>query len=303
MGDFDRTIVNTYISGVVILQFASYCNTRIRDPSYIKCLAGLLFLINTFHCAVAIYTAWKYCVDNYVAPDALAVGFWGNSVTPICIAITGLMAHVFLTYRFYRLTNNIIAFGVFTVVSVAVFALAMSVGVMGLTNGLTLRDLYGQPVFQQLVRGWLILQTLLEAGLTVRGAIQSGFVVFVFSFADLIASAAGRTTTVFALFSTPIAPLYSALVFDTLLSRRVSLGSPDINSMPGTDSTGIWIPNLPKVTTGSGVNQSINLRSIHVRTEVDVKSDPEGRRTPVKHSLDIEYESRDELDRKTPNVI
>ncbi|KAG6816911.1 hypothetical protein H0H87_001864 [Tephrocybe sp. NHM501043] len=348
MGDFDRTLgplllgvfLNTYIYGGVLLQYFSYQNTRIVDPSYIRYPAFFLLAINTFHCAASIYMTWIYCVENYINPAVLSAGLWLISITPISIAVTGLVAHMFLAHRLYILTRNTIAYGAFAVVSLVVFALALSAGVLGIASDLTLGELIlhdDTPAYQGLVKAWLILQTLLEAALAgcvgyslvnchppfmapsentpltriVRGVVQSGGVVFVFSFAALIGGAAGKTTMVFALFSIPIAPLYSMLIFDTLLSRRVCLGSPDINSMPGNDSTGIWIPTIPKANPGGSVNnQSISLRSIHVKTEVftDGRKEtlPNGRKTLANRSLDLDVESGpidDEIDRKVPNII
>ncbi|KAG6865386.1 hypothetical protein C0991_003089 [Blastosporella zonata] len=248
-----------------------------------------MFFINTFHCAT---------VENYINPDALGVGLWVTSVTPICIAITGFIAHIFLAHRFYVLKKNKIAYGVLAVVSVAVFALALATGILGLKLDLTLLQMIlhdSSPAYQALVRSWLVIQTILEAALAgavgyslmnckppfipapdnstltrvIRGIVQSGLLVFVFSFADLIGSTAGRTSSVFALFSIPIAPLYSMLIFDTLLARRVSLASPDTTS---SDPAIFWVPAVPKNTTGSGAN-TINLRSIQVGTKTEVVTD------------------------------
>ncbi|KAG6836918.1 hypothetical protein H0H93_001284 [Arthromyces matolae] len=224
--------------------------------------------------------------------------------------------------------QNAIASYTFFAVSVVVFALSLGVGIVIIKQNLTLNQMIlhqSSSTFQSIVWAWLVTQVVLEAGLAgtvgfslktckpqfmppsenstlvrvIRGSIQSGTLVFVFSLANLIAAGAGRTTTVFLMFSLPIAPLYSLIIFDTLLARRVSLASPEINSMPGNDPSGIWIPTIPKAgISGSGQNQAISLRSIQVRTEVYT----DGRHIESTAQFDSGSDDAD-ADQKVGNVV
>ncbi|KAF5388143.1 hypothetical protein D9615_000014 [Tricholomella constricta] len=329
MGEFDRMIgplllgifFNTYLYGIVMFQYAAYQNTRLDDPPWIKfvhyllherCfdldargIVGLLFLTDTFHCAIAIYLAWSYCVTNYVNPDVLGAGFWVNSITPICTAVSGLVAHLFLGYRFFRLTKNQIAHGVNGALALGVFAVALSAGIVGIKKSVSMNEIVGgtgSPLYHALVEAWLIVQTLLDALIAgclgyalytckpsfmgtqttfhrlARGAIQTGFIACLLSLADLISFAVGRNTNVFNLFALPMGPVYSNIILDTLLARNVSIAS-NFSETSSNGKTDIWVPVA--VSNSTAPTSSFSLNSIHVKTEVYTDG---GRITPAERS-------------------
>ncbi|KAF8075962.1 hypothetical protein FPV67DRAFT_1664278 [Lyophyllum atratum] len=298
MGDYDRTIgplflgifVNVYLYGIVMFQYAAYYTAKFGDRIWVQISVGLLLLINVFYCAISIYMAWTYCVVNFINPDAFGAGFWVNSVTPICTAASGFAAHLFLGYRFFRLTKNRIAPGVIAALAVGACSLALSAGVVGLKHSVSLNEMItrlSSPLYQHLVQAWLIVQTILDAFLAgsvgyalytcelpfmasesaprrlARGAIQTGFLAFFFSFAGLIAFIAGRNTAVYAFFTIPMSPIYSNVILDTLLARKVSTAEAGGTEKIATD---IWMPTFARNT--SAPTNSISLHSIHVRTEV-----------------------------------
>ncbi|KAH0587073.1 hypothetical protein H2248_005892 [Termitomyces sp. 'cryptogamus'] len=233
-----------------------------------------------------------------------------NSVTLISIAISGLIAHSFLAYRFFRLTRKKIACCAFFVISVTIFAISLGAGIVNIKQNLTLNQIIlhqSSRVFQALVLAWLILQTLLEAGLAVsvgyalshckppfmsaprhsalarvvRGFVQAGGIVLLFYFANLISSVAEHMTTVSVMFSLSIAPLYSVVypsVFAPLSTSNISdrlfyipsLLAESVSALlTSTDPTGIWLPTIPKAPAAdSASNQNISLHSISVSTEV-----------------------------------
>ncbi|KAG6813183.1 hypothetical protein H0H92_013303 [Tricholoma furcatifolium] len=102
-------------------------------------------------------------------PEILTTGFWVNSVTPICTAITGLFAHLFLSYRFFRLTKNIISLGIFAVFSATLFALSLAVGILALLQNFSLLQMgldQSSSTYVDLVRAWVVLQAVFEAVLS-----------------------------------------------------------------------------------------------------------------------------------------
>lgn len=89
-----------------------------------------------------------------------------------------------MAYRFYRLIKNEIAFGVFFITSVTVFAILLGAGIVGIKHSLSLNQMYADSshfalvltvahrvfhqsdsIFESLFLVWLGLQTFLEAGL------------------------------------------------------------------------------------------------------------------------------------------
>ncbi|KAF9468773.1 hypothetical protein BDZ94DRAFT_540496 [Collybia nuda] len=297
MGNFDKTLgpvligifVNTYLYGFVMFQFASYHNIRFNDPYWIKFPVGFLFVVDTFHSAVAIYLAWEFCVANYANPGALGVATWAYTFTPICTALIGFITHIFLGHRFFRLTKNKIAYFVTIVLSVLTFSLAMAAGIWALTNAISLNDILSSPpVYKSVVTSWLSLQTAQDAilagslgyslshcrpafmagestnGRVLRGALQIGLFAFLFSLASLLGFLAGPSTSFYGMFAIPVGRVYSNVILDTLLSRKVIDSQTD--EKPATRPTeDIWVP--PAQTSSVSAN-SFSLHSIQVRTEV-----------------------------------
>ncbi|RDB15648.1 hypothetical protein Hypma_004029 [Hypsizygus marmoreus] len=324
MSEFDKIIgplligifLNTYLFGIVMFQYASYQNRKYSDPYWIKLPVGVLFLVDTFHCAAAIYMIWTYCVENYVNPTIFAAGFWAATFTPICTAVSGLVAHLFLGHRFFRLTGNKGAYAAFVGLAVAVFVLAMSAGIQGIVQPVSMVEIVAQtsPVHRNLVTAWLVVQAALDLLLAgslgyalshctpsfmgaepayrraFRGATQIGLFACIFSVADMISFLGGRNTNLYTTFALPMGPLYSNIILDTLLSRRWPSVSHSEPSTSQTNTTkNIWIPSAPTQSMG-GAN-SFSLHSIHVQTEVFSDAGRRVARDPLSRTVSEEYKT------------
>ncbi|KAJ7463557.1 hypothetical protein FB451DRAFT_1264892 [Mycena latifolia] len=67
MGEFDQTIVNTYLTGVIMSQFFTYWNSKFNDSWWLNVRIThrslpFLFIINITQAAAVVYMTWFYCV-------------------------------------------------------------------------------------------------------------------------------------------------------------------------------------------------------------------------------------------------
>ncbi|KAF8655199.1 hypothetical protein AX16_003231 [Volvariella volvacea WC 439] len=129
----------------------------------------------------------------------------------------------------------------------------------------------------------------------LRGFLQTGLVIALFSIITLVCFFSSPSTNVIGLLALPFGRLYSNAVLDTLLSRipysARSTNAEILITKSGTDS--IWLPTGSTGTgrgagglnsgggaggAGTNSNNNFHLRSIHVKTEVysDANNDQDG---------------------------
>lgn len=287
--------VNTYSCGVVGFQYANYHETPFKDPLWIKLQVLVMFLLDTFQSASAIYMAWNICVTNYVNPDAMQAALWTYSLIPICAGISGVITHIFLSHRVFVLTGRKITYGIVGALSFITFGLAVSAGALGLSEGVSATSvLSGSDLYRTLLVSWLSVQAftdLFVAGSLaytlshipafmnhlpspferiLRGVVQTGFAAFLVSLLVLVVFVASPTTNAYFVFILALGRLYSNSILDTLLARdkpvAVSNGQASAWQVKSNPSTrDIWVPSP---SNPAQPTNSFSLNSIHIRTEV-----------------------------------
>ncbi|KAL4066318.1 hypothetical protein V8B97DRAFT_2025476 [Scleroderma yunnanense] len=264
MGEFDKTLVNTYLYGLVSYQFAAYHRTEFNDRPAVKFMVLFLFLLDTFHSASVIYMAWVYVVTNYNNPSALQVAEWPYTFTPIGTATTALVTQIFLGYRIWCLSGNIVFYAIVIAMAIPSFALGMACGI----KAWIIKVLGDLPRINNLVIAWLAMQVIVDTFITVtliiillrsktgyrktdtvlnriiHGAVRTGLFAGIFSMGDLISFLALPTTNFYGMFAIPIGRIYTNTLLDTLLARErlkeQMLGTYDGKSMNNSIN---WAPS------------------------------------------------------------
>ncbi|KAJ7243938.1 hypothetical protein C8J57DRAFT_57229 [Mycena rebaudengoi] len=250
MGQFDTTVgallagilFNTYLYGFVTYQYVTYSNLKFNDPLWIKMVVGMLFIVDTVHSGVAIYSAWRLCVTNFNNPLVLASVDWTIPFTAIATSVSALITQFFLGHRVLRLTRSKPLVAVLALLSTGGFVFGT---IAGIKSGL-LKEVSKFGELVPLVIAWLSLQSSADLFITgvltfvlsrsktgfdhtdsiinrlIRGAIQTGLFASIFALGDLFAFVFLRnTTTFYAMFAYPIGRIYTNTLLDTLNARMV----------------------------------------------------------------------------------
>jgi len=247
MGEFDTTVgvlllglmFNTYLYGVVTYQFLIYRNTKFNDPLWLKSIVGVLFVVDTLHSAVAMYSAWQTCVTNYANPSSLAVISWTIPFTAVATSVTAIFTQFFLGHRVYKLTQSKPIVGLIGLFSVIGFVFGVYAGVR---SGI-IKQVANFAPLNPFVICWLGFQTGADLLITfvlsfvlvrsrtgfrktdtvinrlIRGAIQTGLFASLFALADLFSFVLHKNTNLYAMFAYPIGRIYTNTLLDTLNSR------------------------------------------------------------------------------------
>ncbi|TFK66652.1 hypothetical protein BDN72DRAFT_917105 [Pluteus cervinus] len=295
MGEYEQTLaedqilVNTYLYGIVMVQYASYANTKYGDRLWTKALVTLLFCVDTFHSAVAIEAAWQFCVTNYTNPGILGSSFWSVTITPLCTAVSGLAGHLFLGHRAFRLTENKIIYSVILVLAFGSFGLGIASGIWGFQKSVPFVQSSSGPSLQtSLVAFWLSVQTLTNIVIAgslsfmlsqfsppfrntdkiitriLRAILQTGLLAAFLSCCILITFFAAPKINFFALLVLPCGRIYSNAILDTLLSRTTTSGHVTEISLNQPKPNSIWVPpSLDRVR-----HKSFSLNNIQIKTEI-----------------------------------
>ncbi|KAJ2914711.1 hypothetical protein MD484_g5716, partial [Candolleomyces efflorescens] len=128
MGEFSSTLgalllatfINTYLYGVVSFQYASYYNSKFRDPLWVTLTIGVLFVTDTFHSMSIIYMAWVYAVDNFSNPGGLILKPQDELDAD---------ALLFLLYRVLILTRRYLILAPLVAIAMGSFVGGMIVGI------------------------------------------------------------------------------------------------------------------------------------------------------------------------------
>ncbi|KAI9463144.1 hypothetical protein HD554DRAFT_1417403 [Boletus coccyginus] len=256
--------LNTFLYGLVTYQFAVYYRTEFGDRPAVKYMVLFLFILDTFHSGSAIYMAWFYTVTNYDNPAALAVGVWPYIFTPIGTALAALVTQIYLGFRIWCLTDSIILCGVVILLAIPSFILGVACGI----EGYLIKSASEASCIMPLVIAWLSSQIVVDTFITVtltivfsrsrtgirktdailsrliRGAIQTGFFIGIFSLGDLIAFVLVPNTFLYAMFAIPIGRIYTNTLMDSLLARELFK-----EKMLDTRESRSIAWNLPQVTS------------------------------------------------------
>ncbi|KAJ7210665.1 hypothetical protein B0H12DRAFT_407629 [Mycena haematopus] len=262
MGEYDTSVgvlllglfFNTYLYGICTYQFVVYMQAKFKDSLWIRAIVGSLFVLDTIHSAVAIYSGWETCVTNFNNPEALYcksftnyaiflspsadVG-WTIPFTAVATSFTAILTQIFLGHRVFLLTNSKPLFALIATTSVLGFVFGC---IAGIKSGLINAVAKFAPLAPY-VTAWLAFQTsadlLITLSLTVAlarsktgfrttdtiinrligGAVRTGFFASIFALADLFSFLLHRNTNLYAMFAYPIGRIYTNTLLHTLNSR------------------------------------------------------------------------------------
>ncbi|KAI9463142.1 hypothetical protein HD554DRAFT_2175650 [Boletus coccyginus] len=234
--------LNTFLYGLVTYQFAAYHQTQFNDRPAVKYMVLFLFTLDTFHSCSAIYMAWFYTVANYDNPAALAVGVWPYVFTPIGTALAALVTQIYLGFRqvIWCLTDSNILYGVVILLAIPSFVLGMTCGIEGYIiksasaisriTPLAIAGLSMQMVVDTFITITLtiifsrsrtgIRKTDAVLNRLIRGAIQTGLFIGIFSLGNLITFVLLPNTNLYGMFAIPIGRIYTNTLMDSLLARE-----------------------------------------------------------------------------------
>ncbi|KAF8971743.1 hypothetical protein BDZ97DRAFT_1913654 [Flammula alnicola] len=272
MGAFDLTVgvlllglfFNTYLYGLVTYQFLVYKNTKFNDAPWIKAIVGILFVVDTAHSMVAVYSAWNTCVTNYNNPASLATVGWTIPFTAVATSVAAIFTQIFLGHRVFKLTRSTAIVAVIGIFSFVGFVFGVYSGVRsGIIN-----EVKNFDPLTPFVITWLSCQTCADLLITVvlsvvlarartgfrktdtvinrliRGAIQTGLFASLFALADLFSFVLHRNTNLYAMFAYPIGRIYTNTLLDTLNSRiELKLMNATIGSENATNTGAFRLEN------------------------------------------------------------
>ncbi|KAF5356928.1 hypothetical protein D9756_006506 [Leucocoprinus leucothites] len=214
MGEYDLTLgvqlvgifFNTYLFGIVTIQFIHYFERDFKDPWWIRLAVVVLLVTDVFHSAAILYMAWEYFVRNFNNPSIIAVALWPYTFTPIATGLAAIVTHSFLSYRIYRLNKQQWLFIIFLILALASFSTGVASGI----RAWIIVDMTKLNALNTLVTWWLTLQMVVDTSIAVvmaytlwrsktgyrktdsvihrliRGAIQTGVFSTIFAAGDLI---------------------------------------------------------------------------------------------------------------------
>ncbi|KAF5313269.1 hypothetical protein D9619_002579 [Psilocybe cf. subviscida] len=247
MGAYDTTVgvlllglfFNTFLYGIVCVQFLTYKNHKFNDALWIKAIVAALFVVDTVHSAVSIYAGWQMAVTNFDNPSSLAIVSWTIPFTAVATAFAAILTQAFMSHRVYKLTASkpaVIVIGIFSAVGFVFGTYA------GIRSGI-IAEVKNFGVLKPFVICWLGSQTVADLLLTciliyafarsktgfrktdsvinrlIRGSIQTGLFVSIFALGDLFTFTLHGNTNLYAMFAYPIGRIYTNTLLDTLNSR------------------------------------------------------------------------------------
>ncbi|KXN90292.1 hypothetical protein AN958_04325, partial [Leucoagaricus sp. SymC.cos] len=230
---------NTYLFGIVTVQFITYYDRGFKDPLWIRISVATLLTIDIFHSAAVTYMAWEYFVANFNNPAIVGIALWPYTFTPIATALAAIITHVFLSYRVYRLTKWKWLFAGFVVLALGSFSTGVASGI----RAWIIKDMTKFRVLTVLVTWWLTLQMILDTTIAlcmvfvlwksktgykktdsvihrlIRGAIQTGIFSTIFAAGDLICFVTSSNTQLYGMFAIPLGRIYTNTLMYTLNMR------------------------------------------------------------------------------------
>ncbi|KAJ6619286.1 hypothetical protein B0H10DRAFT_2433500 [Mycena sp. CBHHK59/15] len=266
MGDFDQTIgfmlmaimVDVFMAGVLMSQFATYWNSKYEDPSWIKAFVAFLFVINMSQVAAVVYLAWFYCVTNFANPSVLAISLWPFAYTALTIAIIPLANQTLQAWRIYTFTRSKLLVGFLLAVVLAAFGTGVAVAIeqwmfqelakladlrpvaeanfaLECALDLTISIILSYK-FSQSKSGSRQINSVLNH--LIRGAVQSGVFTSIFALGALLSFHFSPGTYMITLFVFPIGRIYTHTIMDhfigreelrSILSTRSTISAPHFN--------------------------------------------------------------------------
>jgi len=242
---FLAILLNVFLFGVLVQQFYSYWVGGFKDRTRIKAFVIVQFCFATLQCVMLVHLAWNLFVIGYCQATNFKSYTWQAPVSSVCQCVLVLMANTLLACRIYYLTGSRLQSGLVIVLSATAFVFGVCATILPWTSKVSIfiyTDFKNTAEYALTVI-WHALQATSEIFLSaflIRALLNSRFrskksdsvvlylmrrVIQIGLFAT-IWSLAGAATwfllpkyTIYALFTVTVGPIYTHMIFDTLLSR------------------------------------------------------------------------------------
>ncbi|KAH9972309.1 hypothetical protein BGW80DRAFT_1315427 [Lactifluus volemus] len=239
-------LLNAYFFGVVSQQFYIYWTSDFNDSKRVKSFVIAQFVIVILESITLWVIIWDIFIANYGLPSAPQACAWGTFVQSGCQSALLLSANMFLAIRIHSLTKSRLQVGLVITFSTSSF-------IAGIANIVTTWDaalassfdatssLSPTAAFTAIARH--VLQVITECLITtflarallksrsgiqksdsvvnylIRRVIQIGFLATLWTIAGLVTWFLLPKTSVYTLFAATVGPMYTQVIYDTLLSR------------------------------------------------------------------------------------
>ncbi|KAI6098592.1 hypothetical protein F5141DRAFT_433409 [Pisolithus sp. B1] len=143
--------MNIFLYGVTTMQVYLYFTKYKIDSLWLRTLIVILYLAETFNCAISIYYIYNTLVTHFGDEANLLSGSWAFTADALLTgAISGAVQH-FFAWRVYVLTEN-----VFIVAAIVLCSLANVAGSLSATISMATTSLALLPNLGIEVTTWLV---------------------------------------------------------------------------------------------------------------------------------------------------
>ncbi|KAH9971391.1 hypothetical protein BGW80DRAFT_1322183 [Lactifluus volemus] len=241
-----HVIVNAFLSGIVSQQFYAYWCRGFGDSKRIKVFVVIQYAVVIIQSAALWQLVWSLFIAGYGQPPDPKASTWETLVHAVSQCVLVLSANMFLAIRIYHLTKSRLQTGLAIALSISAFSVAMVNVVTTWTN--TLKSSFMGSLYLSTSENitsivWHVLQAFTECLITfllaralsksrsglqrtdsvvnylIRRVIQIGFIASLWVVAELVTWFLLPHTTIYTIFNATAGPIYTQVIYDTLLSR------------------------------------------------------------------------------------
>lgn len=231
--------INLFMHGLSTLQMYLYYTYFKKDRLWLKSFVMIVYLLDTFHCAITTYYIYNVLVINFGNEASLLRGNWTLAAAAPCTGLVSVAVQHFFAWRVHVLTKH-----TFVVAAIVLFSLANLAGALGVCVSLALNpSVFLVPDLQIEVTIWLVGAVLADTTIAtalvwhlgrhkhlypaltntinriLRMTVQTGLVTTIVAIINL-GCYLGNSMGGYAIFSMLLAKLYTNCMLSTLNARR-----------------------------------------------------------------------------------
>ncbi|KAI0294727.1 hypothetical protein B0F90DRAFT_1224573 [Multifurca ochricompacta] len=237
-------LLNAFLFGVISQQLFSYCISGFKDLRHIKIFVITQFAVVAVQSTVIWNMAWVIFVLEHDRTSNLKASIWQPPVSSFCQCILVLLANLFFASRIHRLTKSRLQSYLVITFSTLAFISGMATILMTWNwKKSPIESIRLTPPRKAMSVVWHGLQAISESLITlflcrallkarsglhksdrivkclVRSVIQVGFFATLWAVAGLGTCLLVPRSTVYTVFEMTVGPIYTHMIYDTLLSR------------------------------------------------------------------------------------
>ncbi|KAF5371136.1 hypothetical protein D9758_004131 [Tetrapyrgos nigripes] len=236
------TLVNALLTGICMVQFLEYYDSRIKDRPTIIGLVIWVAVVDTFSSCTFSYLLWYYAVDNFENKIGLLSVPWQSATIPIFTTLISVPVQFFLAWRIRIFSKSFVLFIVICTLSLAQGGLAFASTIDALLEPYV--EAYAGRI--PVTDSWLAIAVACDASITaalsyylwksragmkasdkavisklIRTSVETALPVTVFCISSLVFLTTMPGSNLSFIFGLPLARLYTNTLLTTLNSRSV----------------------------------------------------------------------------------